>query len=160
MCISFFYFYKVKKLLCIVILYFSCSLNAQQSIDTMQIATEENNLVVNSALSDNIILNEDSLQANEITQTHQTISDSSTISTKKPSWFRRNQKKIVATILAFPIPFGIIGLHRVYLGTNPYIPVVYVATFGILSIFDFFALLIKKDIHEYQNNKKVFMWVK
>src|ERR1041385_5302802 len=35
----------------------------------------------------------------------------------------------VAAVLAFPV-FGIVGLHRIYLGTKPYVPVVYAATLG------------------------------
>jgi TM2 domain-containing membrane protein YozV len=76
---------------------------------------------------------------------------------------RKKNKKITAAILAFPIPFGIVGLHRIYLGTAPYVPVAYVATLGgvlgILPFIDFCVLILDKEIDRYQNNKKVFMWV-
>ena len=76
---------------------------------------------------------------------------------------RKKNKKIVAAILAFPLPFGIVGLHRIYLGTSPYVPVAYVATLGgvlgILPFIDFCVLILDKEIDRYQNNKKVFMWV-
>jgi TM2 domain-containing membrane protein YozV len=72
-------------------------------------------------------------------------------------------KKAVAAILAFPFPFGIVGLHRIYLGCSPYAPVVYIATaggvLGILPFIDFCVLLLDKDIDRYINNKKIFMWV-
>lgn len=73
-------------------------------------------------------------------------------------------KKITAAVLAFPFPFGIVGLHRIYMGTKPYIPVVYIATvggvFGILPFIDFCVLMFDKDFKRYENNGKVFMWIK
>lgn len=76
----------------------------------------------------------------------------------------KKNKKITAVVLAFPFPFGIVGLHRIYLGCAPYVPVVYIATvggaFGILPLIDFFALILEKDIDRFSNNENVFMWVK
>ena len=73
-------------------------------------------------------------------------------------------KKITAAVLAFPFPFGIVGLHRIYMGTKPYVPIVYIATaggvFGILPFIDFCVLMFDKDFDRYKNNGKVFMWVK
>lgn len=91
--------------------------------------------------------------------------------TKKPSpllqLIRKQQKrnrKITAAILAFPFPFGIVGLHRIYLGCAPYVPVVYIATvgggFGILPFIDFCMIILEKDIDRFINNQNVFMWVK
>ena len=72
-------------------------------------------------------------------------------------------KKITAAILAFPLPFGIVGLHRIYLGCAPHIPIVYIASlggaFGILPLIDFIFLLKAEDINQYNNNEQVFMWV-
>lgn len=90
---------------------------------------------------------------------------------KKPNpiffLFKRKQKqnkKIVAALLAFPFPFGIVGLHRIYLGTKPYVPVVYIASlggiFGILPLIDFFAIIFDKDFESYNENGKVLMWVR
>lgn len=66
--------------------------------------------------------------------------------------------------MAFPIPFGIVGLHRIYLGTQPYVPVVYIATvggcFGILPMIDFIVIILEKDIQLLTNNPRVFMWAK
>src|ERR1700747_1062621 len=69
------------------------------------------------------------------------------IENKKPSpvWFnflkrKANRKKTIASLLAFPIPGGILGLHRIYLGTEPYVPLIYIFTLGgglILPIIDF-----------------------
>ena len=75
----------------------------------------------------------------------------------------KKNKRAVAAILAFPLPFGIVALHRIYLGCAPYVPVVYIGSiggvFGILPFIDFCVLLMDKDIDRYNNNKKVFMWV-
>ena len=76
----------------------------------------------------------------------------------------KRRKKIFATLLAFPIPFGIIGLHRIYLGTKPYVPLVYIATIGgavgIIPFIDFIVLLLEKDISKYENNPNIVMWAK
>ena len=75
----------------------------------------------------------------------------------------KNTKKITAAILAFPLPFGIVGLHRIYLGCAPYVLVVYIATFGgafgLLPLIDFCVILRDKTTEAFNNNKKVFMWV-
>jgi TM2 domain-containing membrane protein YozV len=76
---------------------------------------------------------------------------------------QRKNKRITAAILAFPFPFGIVGLHRIYLGTSPHVPVVYIGSlggvFGILPFIDFCVLVLDKDLDRYTENKKVFMWV-
>ena len=76
----------------------------------------------------------------------------------------KRRKKIFATLLAFPVPFGIIGLHRIYLGTKPYVPLVYIATLGgaagIVPFIDFIVLLLEKDISKYENNPNIIMWAK
>lgn len=72
-------------------------------------------------------------------------------------------KKLIAALLAFPFPFGIVGLHRIYLGTSPHVPIVYIGTlgggFGLLPLIDFFAILFEKNMERYLDNNKVFMWV-
>jgi hypothetical protein len=75
----------------------------------------------------------------------------------------RHTKRVMATLLAFPLPFGILALHRIYLGTKPFVPVVYMGTiggvFGILPFIDFCVLLLDRDIERFNNNGKVFMWI-
>lgn len=81
--------------------------------------------------------------------------------------FRKKQrlnKRITAAVLAFPFPFGIVGLHRIYLGTKPYVPVAYVASlggvFGILPFIDFCAIVFdRKNFEHYKDNGQVFMWL-
>ncbi|MEI6021095.1 MAG: TM2 domain-containing protein [Bacteroidota bacterium] len=76
---------------------------------------------------------------------------------------KSKNKKITAAILAFPLPFGIVGLHRIYLGCAPFVPVVYIASlggaFGILPLIDFFVILKEEDISKFNNSDQVFMWV-
>jgi len=73
-----------------------------------------------------------------------------------------SHKRIGAVLLA--IPLGLFGLHRLYLGTKPFIPIVYIATFGgglgILPFIDFMILVLSKDIEPYIDNPKIFMWNK
>jgi TM2 domain-containing membrane protein YozV len=81
--------------------------------------------------------------------------------------FRKKQrlnKRITAAVLAFPFPFGIVGLHRIYLGCEPYVPVTYVASlggvFGILPFIDFCAITFDKgNFEHYRDNGQVFMWL-
>ena len=74
------------------------------------------------------------------------------------------KKKIVSALFALPFPCGFMGTHRVMLGTSPWVPVVYVATFGgcfgLLPLIDFCFIAFSKDITPYENNPHVFMWVK
>lgn len=78
---------------------------------------------------------------------------------------KKENKKLIAAVLSFPFPFGVMGLHRIYLGTKPYIPFVYIGTvggcFGILPLIDFITVLTTKreKIKNYENSKKVFMWL-
>ena len=89
---------------------------------------------------------------------------------KKPNPFRLNffkkqngRKKVIAAMLAFPLPFGFLGAHRIYLGTKPYIPLVYVGTLGgcagLIPLIDFINLVCSKDISRFQNNPHIFMWI-
>ncbi|PBQ33358.1 hypothetical protein CNR22_16755 [Sphingobacteriaceae bacterium] len=76
---------------------------------------------------------------------------------------QKKNKKLTAALLAFPFPFGIVGLHRIYLGCAPYVPVVYIGSFGgivgLLPLIDFCFILLEKDMKPFTDNKKVFMWV-
>lgn len=77
----------------------------------------------------------------------------------------RENKKLVAAICALP-PFGLIGLHRIYLHSAPYVPLVYLCTLGgagVLTMIDFVYILVKspEEIEaEFEGNNKIFMWVK
>lgn len=98
-------------------------------------------------------------------------SENISLNDKKPNpifqLFKKKQrlnKRITAAVLAFPFPFGIVGLHRIYLGTKPHVPVVYIASlggiFGLLPFIDFCAITFGKNFDQYRDNGNVFMWVK
>jgi len=77
-----------------------------------------------------------------------------------------DKKRVIAALLAFPVPFGMLGLHRIYLGTDPWVPVVYIITFGggagVLPLIDFFEIVFSSDeqFKSYEHNPKIFMWNK
>ena len=84
---------------------------------------------------------------------------------KQISLHKKENKKLVAAILAFPVPFGFTGLHRIYLGTDPWVPLAYFVTLGggmLLPLMDFIVIVCsnKEDLLEFENNKRLFMWVK
>ena len=98
-------------------------------------------------------------------------SENISLNDKKPNpifqLFKKKQhlnKRITAAVLSFPFPFGIVGLHRIYLGTKPHVPVVYIASlggiFGLLPFIDFCAITFGKNFDQYRDNGNVFMWVK
>lgn len=70
-------------------------------------------------------------------------------------------KKLTAILLA--VALGTFGVHRLYLGTKPLVPVVYTLTlgggFGILPLTDIIAILATPDISRYENNNQVIMWI-
>ncbi len=111
-----------------------------------------------------LILNEEKLNAcSEIN-----FLNSNAFHKPNPIWFsffkkQTNRKKVVSTLLAFPIPGGLLGLHRIYLGTKPYVPLIYILTLGgglfILPIIDFCVLLLNKDVSRFENNPRIFMWI-
>ncbi|MES2837379.1 MAG: TM2 domain-containing protein [Bacteroidota bacterium] len=84
---------------------------------------------------------------------------------KKTKSFKPNFKEdkkwlaLIITVLA-----GMLGGHRLYLGTKPWIPALYLFTFGggflLLPIIDFFVLLFAKDIQPYLENPNFFMWIR
>ncbi len=69
-------------------------------------------------------------------------------------------KRLVASALT--IALGPFGAHRLYLGTEPEVPVAYTLTLGgglgILPVIDLGHILFTKDLSRYENNVHVFMW--
>ena len=68
--------------------------------------------------------------------------------------------KLNAILLA--VALGPFGVHRLYLGTHPRVPVIYTLTLGgglgILPLTDIIAIIATKDIEKFINNDKVIMW--
>lgn len=81
-----------------------------------------------------------------------------------PSTDNLPKKRVVCALFALPFPCGFVGAHRVMLGTKPWVPIVYVATFGgcfgLLPLIDFCFITFSKDLTSYENNPHVFMWAK
>ena len=69
-------------------------------------------------------------------------------------------RKLKAVLLA--VFLGHFGVHRIYLGTKENVPVVYSLTLGgglgLLPLFDIIAILSTKDIDQFVDNNKIFMW--
>ncbi len=69
-------------------------------------------------------------------------------------------KKLKAVLLA--VFLGHFGVHRIHLGSSANVPVVYSLTLGgglgLLPLFDIIAILSTKDLEQFSNNDKVFMW--
>jgi len=74
----------------------------------------------------------------------------------------QNKNKVLASILAFPFPFGMLGLHRIYLGAKPIIPILYVVTLGgfvgILPFVDMMVMILSEDTKPFIKNSKILMW--
>jgi TM2 domain-containing membrane protein YozV len=75
------------------------------------------------------------------------------------------KKKLITAILAFPIPFGFVGLHRIYLGSEPWVPIAYLCTggggCGLLPLLDFIYIVTanEEEFKKYENNPKLIMFV-
>jgi len=66
-------------------------------------------------------------------------------------------KAILIAILAGPL-----GGHRLYLGTKPYVPIIYALTLGgglgLLPAIDIIVILFSKDLSKYYDNPQIMMW--
>lgn len=78
------------------------------------------------------------------------------------SSMRAENPRVISALLA--VALGPFGGHRIYLGTKPIVPIIYVATLGggffILPLIDLGHLLFTKDLSVYENHDGVFMWRK
>jgi TM2 domain-containing membrane protein YozV len=77
---------------------------------------------------------------------------------------KQKKQKRIAAFFSFPFPLGFLGAHRIVLGTKPWVPIVYVATFGgcfgLLPLVDFCVIMFSDTIEQYENNPNIFMWMK
>ena len=67
-----------------------------------------------------------------------------------------------AVAIALNATLGMFGVHRMYLGTDIKVPVIYTVTLGgglVLWVVDLGLLIASKDIKPYMDNPHVFMWV-
>ncbi len=58
---------------------------------------------------------------------------------------------------------GILGGHRIYLGTHQRTPIIYSLTlggFGILPLVDLIHIIFTKDLSKFDNKQEIIMWSK
>lgn len=70
-----------------------------------------------------------------------------------------DHSKLVAASL--DITLGLFGVHRLYLGTSPQIPVIYTLTLGgggFLVLSDLGVILFTKDLEQFTDDPHVIMW--
>ena len=69
--------------------------------------------------------------------------------------------KITAAILALTL--GMLGAHRLFLGSKPWVPLFYVLTVGgvffIIPLIDFLAIVTEKNTSKFYNNNTILMWL-
>ena len=115
--------------------------------------------IINLSINDSSINKCDTLKFQIALQLTDSIIANKLLSKKET-----RKKKVISAIFSFPFPFGFMGAHRVMLGTKPWVPIVYMATFGgcfgLLPTIDFLVLVFSKDIEQYENNPRIFMWLK
>ena len=71
----------------------------------------------------------------------------------------KDNARLVA--IALNVSLGMLGVHRLYLGTDVKVPIVYTLTFGgggVLWLVDLGFLVFSKDIQPFLNNKHLFMF--
>lgn len=68
-------------------------------------------------------------------------------------------QRAVAAVLT--VTLGVFAAHRLYLGTDAKVPIIYGLTFGgfgVLVLIDLAHILFTKDLQAYCGSHKVFMW--
>ncbi|MFP4662945.1 MAG: NINE protein [Bacteroidales bacterium] len=73
----------------------------------------------------------------------------------------KKRSKLIA--IAADILTGPLGGHRIYLGTEPWVPVVYAFTLGggmgFLPLADLFVIIFTPDLNRYTDNSQFIMWL-
>ncbi|MEA1873612.1 MAG: hypothetical protein U9N51_04160 [Bacteroidota bacterium] len=74
---------------------------------------------------------------------------------------QRKASKLIA--IAADLLTGPLGGHRIYLGTKPYVPVVYAMTLGggmgFLPVADLFVIIFTRNLGKYCDNPQIIMWL-
>ncbi len=99
------------------------------------------------------------------------VSDNNVASANGASLAKFNNRKIVqklrtfdnqrAVAIGLDVSLGLFGVHRMYMGTDLKVPVIYTATIGgggVLWLVDLGLLVAAKDLAPFKNNPNVFMW--
>jgi len=81
---------------------------------------------------------------------------------KNKNFTEKTKEKTKGGAILMAILTGPIGGHRIYLGTTPFVPIVYALTLGggmgLLPAIDLIVILLSKDLNNYENNPNIFMW--
>jgi TM2 domain-containing membrane protein YozV len=98
-------------------------------------------------------------------------SDNSVVAAKGASLAKFNNRKIIqklrtfdnqrAVAIGLDVSLGLFGVHRMYLGTDLKVPVIYTSTIGgggVLWLVDLGLLIAAKDLTSFKDNPNVFMW--
>jgi TM2 domain-containing membrane protein YozV len=98
-------------------------------------------------------------------------SKNNVVSANGSSLAKFNNRKIVqklrtfenqrAVAIGLDVSLGLFGVHRMYLGTDLRVPVIYTATIGgggVLWLVDLGLLVAVKDLTRFKDNPNVFMW--
>jgi TM2 domain-containing membrane protein YozV len=99
------------------------------------------------------------------------VSDNNVASANGASLAKFNNRKIVqklrtfdnqrAVAIGLDMSLGVFGVHRMYLGTDLKVPVIYTTTIGgggVLWLVDLGLLVAVKDLTPFKDNPNVFMW--
>lgn len=74
---------------------------------------------------------------------------------------KTNPKKSKLIASALDISMGLLGVHRLYLGTSTKVPILYALTLGgggFLVLTDLAIIITAKDFEKHSNNPHVLMW--
>ncbi|MFM2316676.1 MAG: hypothetical protein RLZZ155_1008 [Bacteroidota bacterium] len=98
-------------------------------------------------------------------------SKNNVVSANGSSLAKFNNRKIVqklrtfenqrAVAIGLDVSLGLFGVHRMYLGTDLRVPVIYTTTIGgggVLWLVDLGLLIAVKDLTPFKDNPNVFMW--
>ena len=98
-------------------------------------------------------------------------SNDNVVSANGTSLAKFNNRKIVqklrtfenqrAVAIGLDMSLGLFGVHRMYLGTDLRVPVIYTTTIGgggVLWLVDLGLLVAVKDLTTFKDNPNVFMW--
>jgi TM2 domain-containing membrane protein YozV len=98
-------------------------------------------------------------------------SKNNVVSANGTSLAKFNNRKIVqklrtfenqrAVAIGLDMSLGLFGVHRMYLGTDLRVPVIYTTTIGgggVLWLVDLGLLVAVKDLTPFKDNPNVFMW--
>ena len=81
---------------------------------------------------------------------------------KGPLRLLQTKKRTKAGAILMAVLTGPLGGHRLYLGTEPHVPIVYTLTLGggmgLLPVIDIVCILVTKDLSKFEDCSQIIMW--